>query len=351
MKRHLFLGIPILLFSHFLSAQLTVITAIGGGGRNVDWLKEKVNAEKETDGPGFFYSDCAQGVKPQRASSTLTGQGQKSYGIMNLSDDDPMTAWVEGVAGYGIGEWFEISAANVNTIYNGYQSTPLNWLNNSRVKRFKVYVDGEPHCYLDLTDEMGQQSFDLNIVTKSYDSAYTFRFEIADVYKGNKWDDVCISHVDDVACCFAVSTRLYAMAGTFVQAGVLQKGTALLTFDQMRDTVSSAEVVLSAMQRHVTLLRVKAGGKSIEITPDHPLNVEGRGFISLAVLRSETPDKSYTELVGSTKVLLWSDENAMSYYAEIESIEELHGDFQTVTVRQLSNGSMYIANGFVSQTY
>ena len=66
---------------------------------------------------------------PTKASSTLKGQGSKNYSIKNLIDDNPMTAWVEGVTGYGIGEWFEIKG-KANIIYNGYQSSPTNWKNN-----------------------------------------------------------------------------------------------------------------------------------------------------------------------------------------------------------------------------
>jgi hypothetical protein len=262
-----------------------------------------------------------------------------------------MTAWVEGVKGYGTGEWFEVSGAMVNTIYNCYQASPASWLNNSRVKRFKVYVDGEPHAYLDLTDEMGEQSFDLNLRHRNWDSTYIFRFEIVEVYKGAKWDDVCISHVDDMGYCFALTTQLSALAGSMLEAGSLERGAFILTYDPATDTVYTSEVLLNATQRHVTLLRVTAGGKTIEVTPDHPLDVQGRGFVSLQQLKSESPRNNYTTLIGTTSVLLWDEQSQSSCYAPIDSIEELHGNFQTATVRKLSKGSMYIANGFISKTY
>jgi len=125
------------LFSSKAISQIPTIKAVGGGGTNVDWLEEKKNTDPE--GPGYFYNDCAQGVDPIKASSTLAPQGKNNYSVKNLSDDSPMTAWVEGKSDYGIGEWFEIKAINVNVIYNGYQSSPISWINNSRVKKFKVY--------------------------------------------------------------------------------------------------------------------------------------------------------------------------------------------------------------------
>lgn len=299
--------------------------------------------------PGIFYQDCAQGVKATKASSTLAAQGAKSYGITNLTDWDPMTAWVEGAAGYGIGEWFEVQAPRVNSIYNGYQATASSWYNNSRVKRFKVHINGKANCFLDLTDEMGEQRFDLGELP--YDTTYIFRFEIVEVYKGAKWDDVGISHVDDLGCCFASNTQLMATAGSFVEAGSLQKGTQILAFDLAADSVYTSTVEMKAAQRHVTLLRITAGGNQIEVTPDHPLYVKDRGFLSMNKLRAETPGKSYGEIAGMYELMMWNADEGISYFSQIDSIEILSGDFQTVTVRQLSDGTMYITSGFVSKTY
>lgn len=350
MKQALLSCLTSLLFNVVQAQKLPVVTAVGGEGVNVNWSVIKAEEEKEEDGPGYFYHDCAQGVRPTGASSTLEGQGGKSYGISNLSDDDPMTAWVEGVKGYGIGEWFEVDAGGVNTIYNGYQSSPLNWKNNSRVKRFKVYVNDTAVCYLDLTDEMGRQSFDLDVGEASYDHPKRFRFEIVQVYKGDKWDDVAVSHVDEFACCYAENTLISSVSGG-VLAGAITKGTSVLAFDPAADTVSSSVVTLNSSQQHVTLLHVVAGGKSIDITPDHPLYIEGKGFTSLKSLRTAPGDTAYTTLAGEYSVLLWNEESQSSYYAPIERVEVLHGMFNTDTIRGLDKGTSYITNGFISKTY
>lgn len=332
-----------------IAQDLPIVTAIGGDGKNVNWPAIKV-AEESEDGPGFFYCDCCQGVMATKASSTLTAQGSKSYSVTNLHDGDPMTAWVEGVSGYGIGEWFEVEAGAVNTIYNGYQSTPLNWRNNSRVKRFKVSLNDSVLCYLDLTDEMGAQRFDLGLEWFGFDHRRTFRFEIVEVYKGDKYDDVAISHVDDQRCCFAANTFITSVSGT-LSADLINKGAFVMAYDFVSDSVSAGQVTLNASQQHVTLLRVTAGGQSIEITPDHPLYVEGIGFTSLNQLRTGQGDEGYSALAGMYRVLLWSQETQSSFYSEISAVEVLHGKFPTYTIRGLSNGSYYIANGFVSKTY
>ncbi len=334
-----------------LSAQnLRVVKAFAGAGRNVNWPEIK-KEENSQDGPPFFFNDCAQGVTPTQASSTLEAQGGKSYSISNLSDNDPMTAWVEGVAGYGIGEWFEVKAQGLNEIYNGYQATPISWNNNSRVERFKIYWNGVAHCFLDLKDEMGYQRFDLNIPQSPQDSLYTFRLEIVSVYKGAKWDDVAISHLEYALCCFSTTTQLASFGVTFVEASTVKSGSEILAYDLERDSVHSSIVESKASQQHVSLLRISAGGKMIEVTPEHPLYVKDRGFISMIRLREETPGKSYEELVGNFQVKLWDSQKNESYFATIDSIEKLEGDFQTITIRHLSEGSMYIANGFITKTY
>ena len=75
------------------------------------------------------------------------------------------------------------------------------WINNSRVKKFKIYVDNQPVCYLTLKDKMGGQSFDLPI--KAGDEPWLvewkeIKFEIIEVYKGDKWSDVAITEIHRV---------------------------------------------------------------------------------------------------------------------------------------------------------
>ena len=43
---------------------------------------------------------------------------------------------------------------------------PKLWRNNSRVKSFKIYVDGEPYGILELLDEMVELRFDLGLDMK-----------------------------------------------------------------------------------------------------------------------------------------------------------------------------------------
>jgi hypothetical protein len=88
----------------------------------------------------------------------------------------------------------------LNVIYNGYQSSPKRWIENSRVKIFRVYRDNNPLCYLFLKDEMGKQYFDLPRSSGNADQEHIYKFEIVEVYKGTKWADVAISEINYANC-------------------------------------------------------------------------------------------------------------------------------------------------------
>ncbi|WMX16980.1 NADase-type glycan-binding domain-containing protein [Aureispira sp. CCB-E] len=334
-----------------VQAQLPVVKAKGGDGVEIDWRSVQEAEDADEKNPGFFYNDCAQGVTPIHASSTLKGQGSKNYNIGNLSDDNPMTAWVEGVQGYGIGESFEVKAITVNVIYNGYQSSPQNWRYNSRVKRFKVHRHGEPICYLDLTDEMGAQHFELPHHI-NWETKENFKFEIVDVYKGEKWEDVCISHIDHVACCFAPTTQISLANNTTKMVEGLTVGTTLLAIDLETSQTFESAVELTTNQRHLSLLDVKTASYQISITPDHPLYIKGQGFVSLAKLRNQKNKQTWKALSQTeVQVMVFDEKTGKTSFERIESIQKIEGDFKTYTILSISKGSTYVANGFVNKVY
>lgn len=329
-------------------AQIPTIKSIGGGGRNINYSELK---KSDTIEPGYFYNDCAQGVDSVAASSTLAPQGKFNFSVNNLRDFDPTTAWCEGKPGYGIGEWFEVKSVDVNIIYNGYQYSPTVWAENSRVKKFKVYKNGTPLCYLELTDEMGPQSFELS-PERDYDykNVPTFRFEIVEVYKGLKYDDVCISHVDLVLCCFA--------SGTMISDGTKQipvdeiaKGQKIVSIDVNSGNNSEAEIVSITKQTHLSLFKVTTATKEIEITADHPLYVKDQGFVSLSHLLKKFEYSNVDQLVNHCEVLTWNYETNSTMYEKITGIEKQEGVFETYSVLKISKGASYIANGFVTKTY
>ncbi len=142
-------------------------------------------------------------------SSTLKSQGNNSYEKSNLGDRDPRTAWVEGKNGYGIGEYIQsvvqLEASIHFSILNGYQKSINSWKDNSRVKSFKIYINNIPVCILKLEDRMGEQTISMDSILSELgysgvEYEFEMKFEIYDVYPGNKWKDVCISEMRIHVC-------------------------------------------------------------------------------------------------------------------------------------------------------
>ncbi len=101
--------------------------------------------------------------------------------------------WVEGKNDYGIGESITAKFSeqiNSFSILNGYVDPlhPDYYKKNSRVKKLKV-TDIEKNLvyYFDLEDVVIEQRFCLK------EPAQNLKFEIADVYKGEKYQDTCIT--------------------------------------------------------------------------------------------------------------------------------------------------------------
>lgn len=142
------------------------------------------------------------------ASSSLAPQGTQTYGAENLKSANRMNAWAEGVPGDGIGETIEIREMyfgggdpifryNEVCIVNGYAKDETTWLENNRVKSMKLYFMDEYMGTITLEDTMLPQYVDLSPVAMKVGNGCEakFRFEIADVYKGTKYDDTCISGI------------------------------------------------------------------------------------------------------------------------------------------------------------
>lgn len=353
---HLFISVQVIcLLPFFTYAQLPVVQSYGGEGKYVNWPKIKADVEMrekaEGGGPGFFYNDCDQGLTPLRASSTLANQGRVNYNVKNLSDDNPMTAWVEGKDDYGIGESFEIQGPGVNAIYNGYQSSPINWLQNSRVKKFKVYKNNVPLCILNLTDEMGRQGFDLPGNNKyNPEKLYTYKFEIMEVYKGTKWPDVAISEINFGLCCVSGSTNIQTSLSP-VNISELKEGITIQSIDVETGKISNTEVLKILTQKHVSMLKISCETKELELTGNHPLYIKDFGFSSIDRYMNLKNIDNYENLVNRIEFALWDESKGGLYYEKLKQIKLINGVFNTYTIGKLSSGNTFISNGFITKTY
>ena len=133
----------------------------------------------------------------KEASSCLSENG-KEYSLKNLRDRRLETPWVEGVPGDGIGEGFTLtfnggSVDPTLLLMNGYISfdKPYLYEQNNRIKKIKVKgLTSGKEKILDVIDTPHPQTVDISFITEMED----IRIEIAEVYKGTKYDDTCLQY-------------------------------------------------------------------------------------------------------------------------------------------------------------
>jgi hypothetical protein len=185
----------------FSQTNLSNIKAKIPTSKYTDWGAMPVESE---DGPSETWSwthQMCEGPQEVKASSTLAQQGKYKYTANNILDDNPTTAWVEGNVDYGIGEflefkeWVPMGTGEISML-NGYQSSKTAWENNSRVKKFKISINGKDVCILELGDVMGVQTFNLPAnALKTLEGGGILRFTILEVYPGLKYKDTAISGI------------------------------------------------------------------------------------------------------------------------------------------------------------
>ena len=153
---------------------------------------------------------CGGGLDTNSASSFLKPSKSINYSVNNIHDLSYKTAWIEGVPGYGIGEFVTYHFPPENPritkiiVVNGFAKSEETWKENSRVKKLKMYIDDKPFAILNLLDNRQEQSFkfepigygdreDFNkLQSKPW---WTIKFEILDIYKGDKYDDTAITEI------------------------------------------------------------------------------------------------------------------------------------------------------------
>ena len=149
-----------------------------------------------------------------RSSSHLKTQKGHSYDAAMVNDGRIDTAWVEGAAKQGVGEYLEFVFTKTHwekygpvsshpfhaigkiVIVNGYAKTEETWSANSRVKTFKVYLNENLLFLLQLQDSRDIQTVYLDSAAAiKIQPEDRLRFEIAEIYPGRKFSDTAITEI------------------------------------------------------------------------------------------------------------------------------------------------------------
>ena len=253
-------------------------------------------------GDGWYNSG---GPYQVTASSSLSSQGTNTYEAINAHDLNYENAWVEGAKGYGIGEYltyhFKAASPRVTDIIivNGYVKSVSAYRNNSRVKKLRVYLNDLPLAVLNLEDRIANQVFKLDPIGTSDRSDWDameklpdwkLKFEILEVYKGTKYDDVVISEIYfdgmDVLC-FAKGTEVLMADQALKPIEALKIGDSITYADIQTQHMKKARIEGLEKVIHHDLVKYRfESGRTVTVTQDHPFQVRDKGWASLQPRKS-----------------------------------------------------------------
>ncbi|MCR5456138.1 MAG: hypothetical protein K6F33_14235, partial [Bacteroidales bacterium] len=188
-------------------------------------------------------------------------------------------------------------------------------------------------------------SFEVEPLTDT--KVWTMRFEIVDVYKGDKWDDTAISEIYfdglDVLC-FAPGTKVMLADGSSKNIEDIREGDQVMSYNANTHAQEPATVEQTASTMHSKLVTYElADGNTITATDDHPLLTE-RGWASV----NPTKSANYEGFESIAKIQVGDKLITASGVATIKSMTVSPESQTTYTITRLSNGNTFYANGVIA---
>lgn len=290
---------------------------------------------------------CGGGPDSIFASSTLSPNKNLDYKADNVHDFSLRTAWVEGIEGYGIGESITFRFAKqsppVTTveIYNGYMKSDKVWQDNSRVKQLKLYVNDKPYVLLNLKDIKSKQIFVIDTLQGVNKELY-LKFEITDVYKGDKYDDVAISEIEFDGTgvhCFAKGTLISTPNGQ-IEIEKLKIGDKVLSYNELTKEIEVSTILELANQNHHNLYKLNFSGTEIIVTGDHPFFYNGQFY---SIIPNHKYGLQTLTLTKGQKIDFFTDKIAQS--KELSTIKKLDLCVMAYTITKLDKNKIFFANG------
>ena len=307
---------------------------------------------------------CGAGNYSVNTSSELNSNGKYTYKSENIKDFSYQTAWVEGKKGYGIGEFIEFSFPPTHPrvskiiIANGYIKSKKTWSNNSRVHKLKMYVNEKPYAIIELKDVYAEQSFELSTVLgysdrENFDKLkekdnWTIKFEILEVYKGDKYDDTAITEIYfdglDVHC-LAKGTLVSMADQTFKKIELLNIGDEIISYNQKTKKTENSVILELAKPIHKNLIKIDfSNGTSITCTRDHPfLTIYGNWA-------SNNPKKTENdyEIDNVTKLEIDTKIKTLKEVIKVTKITDIVSEQKTYTIVKMNKNKAFIANGLIT---
>ncbi|MDR3002349.1 MAG: hypothetical protein LBU89_13940 [Fibromonadaceae bacterium] len=312
----------------------------------------------------------------------------------NIHDGSYKTAWVPGVKGakgYGIGEYityhFNQATPEITKVIiaNGYVKSEKAYRDNSRPKKLKMYIDNKLVAILNLQDIRREQIFKFEPIGSEeglkkwneYGKFYfgdkdrkekifeemnelnklprwTMKFEILEVYKGNKYDDTPITQIyfdnyfSGIGLCLGAGTKILMADNSLKNIELIKAGDMIKSYDFENKKLIDTEVAKLLSAQHSNLKKLKFTDNEIITTTDHPFWTDKNAW---AAIDAEKANNNYVQ---KTKVadlkkgdkIFVPEKNAFSKILDIENIS---GSQMTYTI-DLSKSDNFIANGLLVKT-
>jgi len=290
---------------------------------------------------------CGGGPNSITSSSVLAPNKTLDYKASNAHDFSLRTAWVEGNTGNGTGESITYRFAKKSPpvtrveIYNGYMKSNKVWKENARVKQLKMYVNDKPFALLNLKDVTTKQIFDVDTLQGTKGDLF-LKFEIAGVYKGEKYDDAAIAEIEFSGIgvhCFAKGT-LVSTPGGQKAIEQLQIGDKVLSLNEKTKTVETSIIKEVASQNHHNLYDLNFSGQTIVVTDDHPFYFQGNYYaIKPSAIYGSLPKP--LKMGQAIQFLIDGQRKEL----KLSSLKKHEKGEMTYTITRLNKNKLFFANG------
>lgn len=133
-------------------------------------------------------------IESVTANKTLPVQAGNRYDATNVLDGGP-TAWAAPYSNKSKLR-LDVKVKPGATVYgiairNGYRKDAESYANNSRIRKAKISIDSKPFKTVEFEDM--ETDFDMVDFETPLQGVKTVSIEILDVYRGNKYNDVCVT--------------------------------------------------------------------------------------------------------------------------------------------------------------
>jgi murein DD-endopeptidase MepM/ murein hydrolase activator NlpD len=135
------------------------------------------------------------------ASSHLPTDRWGQYQAWMATDGVLGTAWTEGVAGAGVGEWIELRFPETIEVYSiildiGYDENADVFYKNNRIKRVTLVFSNGEQFELIFSDRRGMQEMPLVRAPGPNIETTSIKIVIEEVFPGWKYDDTCLAEIE-----------------------------------------------------------------------------------------------------------------------------------------------------------